>query len=308
MPGANRSASVSGVGRPAYVARRARRARARKRVVRERRRASRPRARRAPGSASRGRSGRRTRRRSRSRSRRLHERAHRVVILDPRASTSSRELGVDRPRADGLDRLARRSPGEAAGEHRRGPARAAARSQWPGSSSLPRQVERRARPARRRAGARRRGRGSAVLALVELDEVGAPLVPASPTKTATESTVVGDGEHASARARALRREDEAGEVGARLGRDGDVLLARQAADLHERPREQLARASRPGRARASAPSRRGSRRRRRARPRRPGRACGSPLSAIDDRGRAARARRARAARRGRSRRSRGRAR
>ena len=56
----------------------------------------------------------------------------------------------------------------------------------------------------------------------------------------------GTGSTAGARRGRLAREDEPGQVGARLGRGGDVLLARQAADLDERAREQLRAASRPG--------------------------------------------------------------
>ena len=55
----------------------------------------------------------------------------------------------------------------------------------------------------------------------------------------------GDREHRPGRADALRRaralgdEDEARQVGARFGRHGHVLLARQAAHLDERPRQQV---------------------------------------------------------------------
>ena len=83
-----------------------------------------------------------------------------------------------------------------------------------------------------------------------------------------------------ARARALGGEDEPGEVGAGLGRDGHVLLPRQAAHLHERPRQQLAQLCRRDRVPASAPSRRGSRPRPRARPLLPAPASCTPLSAI----------------------------
>ena len=49
----------------------------------------------------------------------------------------------------------------------------------------------------------------------------------------------GTGSTARRAARRLAGEHEAGQVGASLGRGGHVLLARQAADLHERAREQL---------------------------------------------------------------------
>ena len=76
------------------------------------------------------------------------------------------------------------------------------------------------------------------------------------------------------RARALGREHEAGQVGAGLDCHRDVLLAREPADLDQRPRRAAPAAWRPGRAPASAPSRRGSRRRRRARRPHPARVCG----------------------------------
>ena len=52
--------------------------------------------------------------------------------------------------------------------------------------------------------------------------------------------LVRDRQHLGRRPRALRSEDEARQVGARLGCDGDVLLAGQSADLDERAREELA--------------------------------------------------------------------
>ena len=81
-------------------------------------------------------------------------------------------------------------------------------------------------------------RAVAVLARVELDEVGVRLV-----LLADED---GDAQHRLGRveqlvgaARALPGEDEADEVGARLDRRVDVLLPGEAADLDERPRDQL---------------------------------------------------------------------
>ena len=88
-----------------------------------------------------------------------------------------------------------------------------------------------------------------VLALVELDEVGVRLL-----LVADED---GDAEHGLGRveqlvgaARALLREDEADQVGARLDGGVDVLLPREAADLDERAARSARRASRRGRARA----------------------------------------------------------
>ena len=65
-----------------------------------------------------------------------------------------------------------------------------------------------------------------------------PTSSASPTKTPTESSESGTGSGAAA-CRGLCGEDEPGEVGAGLGRDRDVLLARQAADLHERAAQEV---------------------------------------------------------------------
>ena len=78
-----------------------------------------------------------------------------------------------------------------------------------------------------------------VLALVELDEIGAGLGALADEDRDGEHRRR-DGEDGVGSARALPREDEAGEIGARLGRCRDVLLAREPADLHERPGEQLA--------------------------------------------------------------------
>ena len=78
-----------------------------------------------------------------------------------------------------------------------------------------------------------------VLALVELDEVGAGVGPLADEDRDREHRL-GDGQDALGSPRAFAGEDEPGEVGARLGGDGDVLLAREPADLHERPVDQLA--------------------------------------------------------------------
>ena len=86
----------------------------------------------------------------------------------------------------------------------------------------------------------------AVLARVELDEVGAGVARARRRRRRPRAPCRARRARPSARRGLSRGEDEAGQVGARLGRDVDVLLARQAAHLHERPREQLARASRRG--------------------------------------------------------------
>ena len=61
--------------------------------------------------------------------------------------------------------------------------------------------------------------------------------PADPDRD--REGVVRNGEHALGRAGALRREHEPEQVGAGLGRDGDVLVACQAADLDERAGEEL---------------------------------------------------------------------
>ena len=159
----------------------------------------------------------------------------------------------------------------------------------------------------RRAAGRASRRAVAVLARVELDEVGAVVGRSRRRRPRPRASCREPAAPLGARRGLSRREDEAGQVGAGLGRGGDVLLARQPADLHERAGEQLRAASPPGRARASASSRRARRRRRRARPRRPARARRS-RSRRRRRGRAAPPRRARAARAGRSRRSTGRGR
>ena len=232
-------------------------------------------ARRAPGSASRGRSARpipRTsflcRRHARCC---LHVGADTGVILDP-GCRLERRGGVDGPGPNRRDRVARRSPGRAGPRAGRGP-RPRRRAPSVRVVLLPGEIEQASRPAfppRRIAASRPRTLPSSGGCTWSRS---AAVSPASPTQTATESIVVGDGEHAGRGARALRHEHETGQVGAGLDRGGDVLLAREAADLDERAREELASASRPGRAPASARSRRGSRPRPQARRPRPGRAC-----------------------------------
>ena len=139
----------------------------------------------------------------------------------------------------------------------------------------------------------------AVLARVELDEVGAASRDVLDEHGDREHRV-GNVEHALRAARALLREDEAGEVGAGLHGDRDVLLARQPADLHERAREQLAQLRRRVlRAHQRVPTSTASA---------PASSAAAPcardsIPRLGDRrrGRAARARRGRAARAGRSR-------
>ena len=73
-----------------------------------------------------------------------------------------------------------------------------------------------------------------VLAVVELDEVGAGLVLLADEDRDAEHGL-GCVEQLVGAARALPGEDEADEVGARLDGGVDVLLAREPADLDERP-------------------------------------------------------------------------
>ena len=95
------------------------------------------RARRAPGSASRGRTGRRTRR---SVTGRPPTNARTSSwSLTPGARLEARAR-VDRPRPHRRDRLARRSPGRARRRARPVPRPSRARSRWSGSVLLPRQV------------------------------------------------------------------------------------------------------------------------------------------------------------------------
>ena len=187
MPGAKRSASVSGVGRPAY-SRRARRARAKD---------GRPLASRQAASSSSSAGIERLRDEAAavlaepavaSCARRRHVCANALVILDPGRRLEARAR-VDRPRPNGVDRLARRSPGRArrrasAARRPRARARDASRPPAHGRSTtvatcvaVPEQdgvaAADSARPRARRAG---RGRRRVVLL---------------PTTTATESTASG---------------------------------------------------------------------------------------------------------------------
>ena len=67
-----------------------------------------------------------------------------------------------------------------------------------------------------------------------------PVSAVSPDEHGDRQHVVGHRQHARRPTRARVDEDEAAQVGARLGRRGDVLLAREAADLDERARDELA--------------------------------------------------------------------
>ncbi len=81
-------------------------------------------------------------------------------------------------------------------------------------------------------------RAVTVLALVELDQVGVRLLSLA-DEDGDPQDRLGRVEHCLRPSRALRGEDEADEVGAGFDGDVDVLLARQAADLDERPRDEL---------------------------------------------------------------------
>ena len=78
----------------------------------------------------------------------------------------------------------------------------------------------------------------AVLARVELDEIGAVVAGVADADGDREHRL-GDGQHALGAARAPLREHEPGQVGPGLGCRGDVLGARQPAHLDERAREEL---------------------------------------------------------------------
>ena len=236
MPGAKRSASVSGVGRPAYVVSRSCELRA-ERVVGERL---------APAALE----------LVERRDQRLgdvaaavvaevaharassHERPHLLVVLDPGRGLELRRR-VHRPRLHGFDRgahVVRPEPARRA----RGGRRRARVLPVVGILALPR-AGRHARDrlavAEQDAVAPAHG---ALLALVELDEVGALLL-----RLADED---GDAQHACpapSRTSGARRGEPSAkmkpqQVGSRFDRGVDVLLARQPADLDERPREQLA--------------------------------------------------------------------
>src|SRR6185437_3934291 len=79
-------------------------------------------------------------------------------------------------------------------------------------------------------------RPMSVLARVQLREVARRISTLADVNGHREHRF-GHGERRGSVARGLAGEDEAGEVGARLGGDRDVLLARQAADFDEWPRE-----------------------------------------------------------------------
>ena len=146
-----------------------------------------------------------------------------------------------------LDRLADVLRSETAREHYPSLLCRCARV-MPGILLLPRQVE---HVGDRLVAAQEHGIAAAVsvLALVELDEVGAGVGPLADEDRDREHRL-GDRQDALRAPRALAGEDEPGEVGARLGGDGHVLLARQPADLDERPVDQLAELRRRIRSRA----------------------------------------------------------
>ena len=240
-------------------------------------------------------------------SRRLHPGANGVVVLDPR-----RALSVERAESTAHGWTA----SIAARDVRRARARPrASRGRVCGAGALevgrvvlvPGQVDDACRPARRPGAGRRRARG------------GRPRARRAGRGRRRSRAPRRRRRRRGGRSRARRAARRCGagsprarmkptQIGAGLDGGVDVLLARQAAHLDERPREQLARASRPDRGRASASSRRASRSRRRARPRRPGRAVSIADSAITIRSRGACGEQRELARAGRSRRSRGRAR
>ena len=168
---------------------------------------------------------------------RLDVGAHARVVLDPgrasRATTTRRPPTAARPRS-----RRRRSPGRARPRGRPG------RRRPPRAPSAPG----RPRPTGGR-GARATGSPLAVerrvaaahlarLDGVHLVEVGVALARLADPDGDGERRL-GHGQHARRCARALGGEHEPEQVGARLGGRGDVLLARQAADLHERAGEEL---------------------------------------------------------------------
>ena len=81
------------------------------------------------------------------------------------------------------------------------------------------------------------------LLLVQLDEIGAGVLRLA-DEDGDAQTIVGHGEDLVCAARASLREDEAEHVGARLDCGVDVVATREAADLDERPREDLVQAGR----------------------------------------------------------------
>ena len=76
----------------------------------------------------------------------------------------------------------------------------------------------------------------AILARVELGEIAGCIAALADVDGHREHRLR-NGENRRSSPRGLPGEDEAAEVGARLGGDGHVLFARQAADLDEWPRQ-----------------------------------------------------------------------
>ena len=136
---------------------------------------------------------------------------------------------------DRVDRARDVLRAEAAGEEDAA-LRGAARSQWAVVLLEPGEVEHKratSSPAKESAVAS----AVAVFLRVELLEVGADVLGLA-DEDADREHRVRDRKRRVGSTRALG-EDEARKVGARLGRDRDVLLARQAANLDERPAQKL---------------------------------------------------------------------
>ena len=167
----------------------------------------------------------------------LHPVAHGGVILDARRRTRSSARSRP-PRADCGDRLADVRRPEAAGEHH-----AALASTWParGASGRPRpRADRRRCRSRSPSRSKRRvARAMAVLALVQLHQIGIGLVQLRRRRPRRAAPVSGASSSSDRSSRALVGEDEADHVGAGVDRHVDVVLAREAADLDERPRHEL---------------------------------------------------------------------
>src|SRR5207249_191433 len=165
------------------------------------------------------------------------ERAHALGVLDPRSGLEARAR-VDRPGAGRGDRLPDVLRSQAACEHE-APFDRPCPLEMGGVLLLPRAVD---DGGYALAVAEQHGvaaANSALLAVVELDEVGPGLRGLADEDRDRERRVRHRQDlSGSPRARAL--EDEATEVGARIDRHRDVFLAGEAADLDERPREDLA--------------------------------------------------------------------
>ena len=116
---------------------------------------------------------------------------------------------------------------------------AAAVRQCVGVRALPGQVEHARDLARRRGGAPPRGRAPCPPRPCAPGRGRRPARPPRRPRRRPRASRPGTAQDAGRGARALRHEDEAGEVGAGLDGGGDVLLARQPAHLDERAREQL---------------------------------------------------------------------